>query len=167
MGPRLRGAKVSRHEKFENLFSTNADLVHRYISRRHRGSDVEDLTAEVFSLAWVKLDDIPAGFELPWLYRCAWNIVANAHRKHDDIPTDLDISGFEPDIADEVLTNDKLVHAWSAVAQRDREVLRLAAWEGLNGRELAAALGTSEGGASAALSRARSHLRDAWNGYDT
>jgi RNA polymerase sigma-70 factor (ECF subfamily) len=39
----------------------------------------------------------------------------------------------------------------------------LAAWEGLNGKELAQALGISEGGAGAALSRARANLRKAWD----
>ncbi len=166
MGHHIRGAAVSRHEKFETLFADNADLVYRYISRRHRGNNVEDMTSDVFTLAWTKLDEIPQGFELAWLYRTAWNVLANAHRKHIDIPTDLDISGVEPDVADDVLTNDKLLHAWNAVGQRDREVLRLAAWEGLNGRELATVLGTSEGGASAALSRARTHLRQAWDAYE-
>ncbi|MEI6882422.1 MAG: sigma factor-like helix-turn-helix DNA-binding protein, partial [Bacteroidota bacterium] len=44
----------------------------------------------------------------------------------------------------------------------DREVLRLVAWEGLSGKELATTLGISEGGAGAALSRARANLRKAW-----
>jgi DNA-directed RNA polymerase specialized sigma24 family protein len=40
--------------------------------------------------------------------------------------------------------------------------LRLVAWEGLSGKELASVLGISEGGAGAALSRARANLRKAW-----
>jgi RNA polymerase sigma-70 factor (ECF subfamily) len=38
------------------------------------------------------------------------------------------------------------------------------AWEGLNGAQLAAALGISEGGAAAALSRARSRLEESLAG---
>ena len=61
-----------------------------------------------------------------------------------------------------MITNDQLSKAWKLVPDKDREVLRLAAWEGLNGKELAQALGISEGGAGAALSRARANLRKAW-----
>jgi len=41
-------------------------------------------------------------------------------------------------------------------------VLLLTAWEGLAGDDLALVLGVSRGGADAALSRARSRLREAW-----
>jgi RNA polymerase sigma-70 factor (ECF subfamily) len=109
-----------------------------------------------------KMSSIPTGSELPWLYRTAWNVLANAHRKNDPIPADFDLTGVEPDCADEVITNDQLNRSWQKLPQRDREVLRLAAWEGLTGKELASTLGISEGGAGAALSRARANLRKAW-----
>jgi len=47
---------------------------------------------------------------------------------------------------------------------RDRQILLLNAWEGLDGAALAGVLGISRGGADAALSRARSRLREAWAG---
>ena len=52
--------------------------------------------------------------------------------------------------------------ARSALSDRDRRILLLHAWEGLGGADLAAVLGTSRGGADAALSRARARLRTAW-----
>ena len=48
------------------------------------------------------------------------------------------------------------------LSPRDRQILLLHAWEGLQGESLAAVLGVSRGGADAALSRARARLRDAW-----
>jgi len=147
---------------FEELYERHALEVYRYISRRHIGNDSQDLTSDVFVIAIQKMDSIPTGSELPWLYRTAWNVLANAHRKNEPIPANFDLTEIEPDCADEVIVNDHLSRAWKLVPDKDREVLRLAAWEGLNGKELAQALGISEGGAGAALSRARASLRKAW-----
>jgi RNA polymerase sigma-70 factor (ECF subfamily) len=147
---------------FEELFERHALDVYRYISRRHIGNDSQDLTSDVFVIALQKTESIPSGSELPWLYRTAWNVLANAHRKNDPIPAQFDLTEIEPDCADVVITNDQLNRSWQKLPQKDREVLRLAAWEGLSGKELATTLGISEGGAGAALSRARANLRKAW-----
>ena len=155
------------HEKFEALFLENADLVRRYIARRHIGDDVDDLAAEVFTIAWQRYSTIPDGSELPWLYRTAWNVLANAHRKVVPFATENLPDSGEYDTADIVVADARLQWCWQQLEPRDREVLRLAAWEGLNGRELALALDISEGGASAALSRARTRLRELWDAAET
>jgi RNA polymerase sigma-70 factor (ECF subfamily) len=147
---------------FEELFERHALDVYRYISRRHIGNDSQDLTSDVFVIALQKAESIPSGSELPWLYRTAWNVLANAHRKNDPITVDFDLTEIEPDCADVVITNDQLNRSWQKLPQKDREVLRLAAWEGISGKELAMTLGISEGGAGAALSRARANLRKVW-----
>ena len=148
---------------FDQLYEDHVQLVYRYIVRRHLGNDSQDLTSEVFLIALQKLDVIPQDSELPWLYRTSWNVLANAHRKNEPIPTDFILSEIEPDCADLVIINDQLSQAWKKIPDKDREVLRLTAWEGLTGKELAATLGISEGGAGAALSRARASLRKAWD----
>lgn len=148
---------------FDQLYHLHALEVYRYIARRHIGNDSQDLTGDVFLIAFQKLNSIPAGSELPWLYRTAWNVLANAHRKNEPIPANFDLTEIEPDCADVVITNDQLNRSWQKLPQKDREILRLAAWEGLSGKELAATLGISEGGAGAALSRARANLRKAWD----
>lgn len=147
---------------FDQLYDRFALEVYRYIARRHIGNDSQDLVGDVFLIAFQKMDLIPNGSELPWLYRTAWNVLANAHRKNDPIPANFDLTEMEPDCADVVIMNDQLNRSWLKLPQKDREVLRLAAWEGLSGKELAMTLGISEGGAGAALSRARANLRKAW-----
>lgn len=147
---------------FDQLYDRHALEVYKYILRRHIGNDAQDLASDVFVIALQKMNSIPTGSELPWLYRTAWNVLANAHRKNDPIPVEFNLSEIEPDCADEVITNDQLSRSWIRLPQKDREVLRLAAWEGLTGKELAQTLGISEGGAGAALSRARANLRKAW-----
>ena len=147
---------------FDQLYDRHVLEVYRYIARRHIGNDAQDLTGDVFLIAFQKLNSIPAGSELPWLYRTAWNVLANAHRKNEPIPANFDLTEIEPDCADIIITNDQLNRSWQKLPQKDREVLRLVAWEGLSGKELASVLGISEAGAGAALSRARANLRKAW-----
>jgi RNA polymerase sigma factor (sigma-70 family) len=157
---------LTQKERFERLFDDHGRSIHRYFQRRASRNEVEDLTADVFAIAWRRIDEIPEGFAEPWLYRTAWNVLANARRKYVDIPIEeLEISA--PDLADDFIEDDELKQAWQQLSIRDREVLRLAAWEGLNGEALAAALGISVGGAGAALSRARERFQLALTGSNS
>lgn len=152
----------ARRDAFERLFSTHARAVHRYAQRRIAASDVEDVVADVFVIAWRRFDEIPSGFEQAWLFRTTWNVLANRHRKFIELPFDeLPDNPDSGDIADTAIADVMLQRAWQALSARDREVLRLVAWEGLNGSELAAALGISVSGAGVALSRARERFNAA------
>ena len=64
-------------------------------------------------------------------------------------------STAEPDAPD---TSTEVFDALRRLGEDDRELLRLTAWEGLSGKELAVALGLSEQAARKRLSRARSRL---------
>lgn len=152
----------------ESIFDSYAVPVRRYLYRRlthsaDPSSAADDLTADVFLIAWEKRADIPGDEPLPWLYAVARRVLANQRRRHTDIPVadlgDLDaVDEADPSVL--VCDDDILVTAWQSVSPRDREVLRLAAWEGLSGEALATALGIGAGGAGAALSRARTRLAE-------
>ncbi|TDE94265.1 sigma-70 family RNA polymerase sigma factor [Occultella glacieicola] len=152
---------------FEDLFTAHAGAVHRYFLRRAPRDDVEDLTADVLATAWRRRADLPEGHELPWLYRTAGFVLANHRRKGRPVPVESlpdDADGeYAADPADLVLADAQVSDALAALSDRDRHVLMLHAWEGLDGEELAAALGIGRGGAAAALSRARARLRSAWD----
>jgi RNA polymerase sigma factor (sigma-70 family) len=153
---------------FDGFFAQHAMAVHRYFVRRAPGSDVEDLTAEVFATAWRRRDRVPVGFELPWLYKTASYVLSNYRRK----PTLTLISDYgtteerqtsrSTDPADLVTVDDEVRRALARLSTRDRTVLMLHAWEGLDGEGLGQAMGLTRGGAAAALSRARARLRQAW-----
>ena len=151
---------------FDELFSTHAAVIHRFVVRRAARSDADDLTADVFATAWRRRHDIPVGAELPWLYRTA-GFVANHHRRHHPVP--LHAVGDEGDAETPQWVDgaDDVREVMAALSPRDRRILLLTAWDGLDGDQLAAVLGVSRGGADAALSRARSRLRDAWRRIDT
>ena len=155
---------------FDGFFAQHATQVHRYFVRRATGNDVDDLTAEVFATAWRRRDRIPAEHELPWLYRTASYVLAN-HRRKPTLTLLSDYSGQEDgadqhmrsvDPADLVMADDEVRRALARLSARDRGILMLHAWEGLDGEGLAQALGLTRGGAAAALSRARARLREAW-----
>lgn len=159
---------------YESWVRDHLQPVHRYLRRRARPDDVDDLTAEVFAIAWRRRDDVPAEAVLPWLYRTSHFVLANHRRARRDLavgsPTDvadlahadLGRSGLDvDDVADVAIEDAALAAAWATLGPRDRQILMLSAWEGLNGTELAAALDITPGGAGAALHRARQRLAEA------
>ena len=158
---------MSSHDDawFERLFRAHGSDLYRYFVRRGPLDDAEDLTADVLAVAWRRRDDVPDGAELPWLYRTAGYVLANHRRKGrpvpvEEVPDDVD----DADPATLVLADDEMRSALAALSPRDRRILLLHAWEGLDGHQLAEVLGISRGGADAALSRARARLRAAWAG---
>ncbi|GAA2722201.1 RNA polymerase sigma factor [Cellulomonas aerilata] len=148
---------------FESLFRAHATALYRYFARRAPRDDVEDLTAEVLAVAWRRRDDVPDDAVLPWLYRTAGFVLANHRRKGRPVPVgDAPDEVDDADPAELTVADDEVRAVLAVLSPRDRRILLLNAWEGLTGDALADVLGVSRGGADAALSRARSRLREAW-----
>ncbi len=169
-GPDSRDPDARDETWLAEIFDAHARAVHRYLRRRLQGeadpvSDADDLTAEVFAITWRRRDDV-AEPVLAWLYGVARRVLIAHRRRVVALPGDdaADAvceasSGIAADIADLVTEDLALRRAWSDLTERDREVLLLAAWDGLSESQIAIVLGMSVGGASSALSRARTRLR--------
>ncbi len=70
-----------RLARFENLFACHHDDVLRYFVRRlDIRADAADLVAETFLIAWRRLDGVPDGEVLPWLYGVARRVLSNHYR---------------------------------------------------------------------------------------
>lgn len=153
---------------FEALFRAHATAVYRYFLRRAAADDAHDLAADVLATAWRRRDDVPEGAELAWLYRTAGFVLANHRRKGRPVPVDQvpETADEDADPAGLTLADDELRTVLAALSPRDRRILLLHAWEGLDGDALAEVLGISRGGADAALSRARARLRAVWATHD-
>lgn len=152
---------------FEDLARNHSRAIVRYFARRAPYDDAEDLAAEVFLTAWRRRADVPAEAELPWLYKTAGYVLANFRRKRTELPVEELPErptparvGTDPEVS--ALFDAELRDALALVSERDRQIILLHAWEGLDGVQLAAVLGISRSGADAALSRARKRLREAW-----
>jgi RNA polymerase sigma-70 factor, ECF subfamily len=64
------GALTSeREQRFRRMFEAHYQAVHNYSVRRVGSAhDASDVTAEVFTTAWRRIDDVPLSpYELPWL----------------------------------------------------------------------------------------------------
>lgn len=157
---------------FTDLTRENLTPLVRYFARRTAPQDAEDLASEVLLTAWRRRDDVPRDRSpLPWLYTTAGYVLANHRRKArplpvEEVPEDDDAAHLaDPALA--AIADDEVRRALGRLSARDRKILALHAWEGLGGAELAEVLGISRGGADAALSRARSRLREAWDDQAT
>lgn len=151
---------------FTEVVRDHSTALVKYFARRGPRQDAEDLAADVFATAWRRRADVPREAVLPWLYRTAGFTLANHRRKQIDVPVDEVPEtgrakvGEDPELS--ALFDAELRGALQSIGERDRRIVLLHAWEGLDGAELAEVLGISRSGADAALSRARKRLRDAW-----
>lgn len=162
--------------RFRELYVSYYRLVHAYCRRRTEADRADDVAAEVFLVAWRKIDQVPDGdATLPWLYRVAYGVLTNAWRgvsRQKRLREKLNVIGVETAAAaDEyVVVREEARQILEAIGQlrnSQQEVLRLSVWEGLSGADLAAALDVSEDAAKQRLSRARRALVSAYNRLDS
>ena len=161
-----RREDADRRDRFRAIYEANYHRILGYALRRCAGPDeAADVVAETFLVAWQRLDGVRRDEELLWLYGVARRVLANqrrgegrrrqlGERLRDELRR-VAPSPFVPGRDDEL---GEVVAALAGLSDRDREVITLAAWEGLDGGELAAVLGCSTNAAKIRLHRARRQL---------
>src|SRR5438270_13671847 len=127
-------------QRFERIYDAHHDAVRAYVRRRAPADAVDDVVADTFLVCWRKLDAVP-NEPLPWLYAVARKTLAN-HRRKLEREQRLGAAGaafteMEP------LGDTALGAAFAALSERDREVLRLIAWEGVSLGQAAVVLSCS------------------------
>jgi RNA polymerase sigma-70 factor (ECF subfamily) len=154
----------SRSGRFIALYERHYAAVLRYAWRRTGADDAEDVTHETFAVAWRLLDQIPVSGELPWLYKVAGNLIRNNGRKAQRDSLALALASFasasapEPDHASAVSAREAAQAAMESLGERDRELLRLVAWEGLGPDKIGTVLGCSRPAVYIRLHRLRKRL---------
>jgi RNA polymerase sigma-70 factor (ECF subfamily) len=142
-------------QRFEEIYAEHHDAVRAYVRRRAQEDVVDDIVSETFLVCLRKIDSVPEP-ELPWLYAVARKTLANHRRKAARQAPSGAVTAGEPDpVGDGVLAQ-----AFAELGDRDREVLRLVAWEGLSLREAAVVLGCSAVACRVRFHRAKSRLAD-------
>jgi RNA polymerase sigma-70 factor (ECF subfamily) len=166
---RVRGGD---RDAFGQLFDVHARTVYNHAFRLTGDwSTAEDVMSLTFLEAWRLHDRVDAegGSLRPWLLGIATNLVRNqrrAARRHREVLAQLPPPAEEaPDFAEESAGRLDAAAQISAVpgalaqlGRRDREVLALCVWAGLDYQEAAEALGTPVGTVRSRLSRARARL---------
>ena len=160
---------MNARRRFERLYGEHAGRVKAYALRRV-GSEAaaDEVVSDVFLVVWRRLDSVPDD-PLPWLLGVARNAVANRHRSERRATAlHARIAGSErapvtnpPGPGDLLDSGDPVVRALAQLPDRDRELLMLVAWEGLEPAQLARVLGVSRGTAGVRLHRARRRLATA------
>jgi RNA polymerase sigma factor (sigma-70 family) len=161
----------AQQARFEALFREHYRAVAAYVRQVWPSVDEDEIMSNTFEVAWRRLDEVPTGPTRGWLIGVARNCSLNALRSqrrrqaHTDafaaMRSRLDLSAVGGSGAYD--TADALQAAFDGLREADREVLVLAAWEGLSGDDLGAALGLSGATATVRLFRARQRLRRAFD----
>lgn len=157
--------------RFEAFARAAAPSLARYLRRRADADTAEDVLADTLLVMWRRFHEIealPGGTRLPWCYGAARGCLANARRTERRRRGLLLRLATQPDnhawaggsCLDEPAVDGALEDALAGLRESDREVLRLWAWEGLQPRELAVALGISPNAAALRLHRATRRLRE-------
>ena len=146
-------------ERFERIYRENFRAVLRFAAMRIDRERAKDVAAETFLVAWRRLDDVPAEPRL-WLFGVARKVISGQFRseaRRDALEARLqgEPQADTADLAGAVAERDSVLAAFAALRERDREVLRLVAWDGLSPAEAAEVLGVTRLAFAVRLHRAR------------
>lgn len=150
--------RPNAEERFRAVFAHLAAVA--AYARRRGSRDADALAAEVMTIAWRRLADVPVDDPRPWLYATARNLVLADARRSPPVTTRE--AGEPVDVAPgpEILELDPaLDEALQALSRLDREALLLVAWEDLTPTEAARSLGINPTAFRVRLLRARRRLR--------
>ncbi len=160
---------------FEERVAPLVEPLRRYLARRARPEVVDDVLSETLLVCWRRSAELPAGEAdlRAWAYGVARGALANAERSTRrqrrlaarvatvDPPATQEPAAEAPDPRAEAVGL-----ALDLLSERDGEVLRLWAWEGLEATAIATVLDITPNAAALRLSRARRRLRDAVVGLE-
>lgn len=154
-------------QRFRRLYDDNVEVIRRYCYRRIPESEVDDATIEVFTVVWKRLSEAPSGDGvLPWVYGIAHNVVRNldrTRRRRARLANKLGTLRRRDEPSAEIqvirrIDDEAVLDAVRELRTADREILMLAAWEGLKPSEIASVLNIDAHAASMRLHRARNRL---------
>ena len=152
-------------DRFERCFRDHYAQVLAFSMRRVSDREIaEDVVADSFAVAWRRRDRIPDA-ALPWLYAIASHVIANQYRStrrrrnlDRRLAQEAGTAVPSSDPAESLGRRDAFSTAFALLAEPEREVLRLIAWDGLGTRDAARVFGCSSGAFRVRLHRARRKL---------
>jgi RNA polymerase sigma factor (sigma-70 family) len=163
----LRSPTVAGRRRFEALYVEHYAAIRDYVTRRlaNTPDEVPDVVAQVFTVAWRRLNAVPGGDEARlWLYGVARRAVADherTRRRRSRLIRRLTSEARARPLSSGRPSPDRdgVIEAIERLPDGDREALRLVLWEGCSHAEAAGLLGCSVHAVALRLSKARSRLR--------
>ena len=161
--------KLEPDDRLNWLFENHYNEVLAYCTRRIGRTEADDVAAEVFAIAWKRLDDVQMETVRPWLYGIARRVLANRWRslkRSNRLAKKVSALAAVPEDPPDVLVvrrelDNQVVQAVKRLKPEDQEVLMLAGWEGLSAREIGIVLDVSATAAQQRLHRAKKRLAKA------
>jgi len=162
----MAASAISEREagvRFDACFRAHyADVLAYALRRLGDRATADDVASQTFVIAWRHRAGLPDD-PLPWLFGVARHVLLNerrAERRRNRLDSRLGGERSVPagDPADIVPERAAILAALGRLSEREREALRLAAWEGLGRDQAAAALGCSRKAYAIRLYRARRRL---------
>lgn len=161
---------AANEAKFRRSFDEHSDAITRYCFRRLPASLANDAAANVFAVAWKKIDQLPDDdHALLWLYGVARNEISTFRRSLRRAAALRSRVAWQPSYPEPgpetiVVRNAEqasIVEALRTLSPADQEILRLRAYEGLSLPEISIALGCSPEAAKKRSARAIKRLHKA------
>lgn len=150
---------MEKRSSFEAFFRANYDRVEQYVERRVAYSQVDDIVAATFVVAWRKFltAEQPS---LPWLFRIASFEVKSSGRtvRRQGSSISPDVLEAKTDTADGAFDSGPLRWAMAELSDMDQEILRLVHWDELSRLEIAEILGLAVSAVNMRYHRALSRL---------
>ncbi|WP_433419198.1 RNA polymerase sigma factor [Microtetraspora malaysiensis] len=150
------------HGRFVQIYEHAYRPILGYVLRRCADpDDAADVVAETFATAWRRIDETPSGDEARlWLYGVARRTLANhrrGERRHEQRTAALrEQLAVSPTLAGPPPGEyTQLGQAFRMLSDDDRELLSLVAWEKLDTKQMARALGITRNAVRVRLHRAR------------
>lgn len=153
----------SQETSFVSLYEAHYGRVLAYCQRRTDHDRARDAAAEVFAVAWRRVETVPQAEPLPWLLRTARMVLNDQQRslrRQDRVAART--AGLPPSVpaeyadhAERVANTDRVARLLAGMSAQDQEVLRLHAWDDLDPAAIATVLGCSSVAARVRLHRAR------------
>lgn len=151
---------------FRRCYETHYRDVLAYCRRRVGDADAPDVAAEVFTVAWRRIDDLPLDHQRAWLFGIAYRVIGHAWRSRrrysrlrQRVAGVADTSPHDPETIVVQRAQDRRVREAAArLRDTDQEILRLAGWEELPHAEIATVLGISVAAVDQRFHRAKKRL---------
>jgi RNA polymerase sigma factor (sigma-70 family) len=167
----LLARAATEPELFGVVFDRHFATIHRYLERRIGRDGADELSGEVFRIAFEQRRRFRPEHEsaLPWLYGLATNLTLKrwrGERREARAVERLASSrnGSAPDGEEDRIVAEmaraRLLAALAELPEGDRDVVILVAWEELTYEEVATALEIPVGTVRSRLNRARARLRE-------
>jgi len=160
----IRNGNMDPVRRFTMLYREHHSRVRDFAYRRVGADLADDIVADTFLVTWRRINEVPDA-AVPWLFRVALYEIANLRRRQakalrlqSALLEGNSGAGVAPSSDDAMDQVRAVAHAFDSLSPREREILRLAAWEQLPAAEGAAVLGCSVSAYRRRLHRARANL---------